>query len=183
MFGNINFDGVFLNGKKWRENKCSLLKSKVDKLDNGKLYIKEFNNRGNINFEAEFFCGEKNGKGKEYNFGRLIFEGEYLNGKKNGKGKEYIKEKISFEGEYLYNMKLKGKKYVNEKLEFEAEFLYGEKNGKGKEYHFGKLIFEGEYLNGKKMEKEKNILKIKFHSKENIYIIWNLKEKNMLMEN
>ena len=116
LFGNINFDGVFLNGKKWRENKCSGFNCKVDKLDNGKLYIKKFNIRGILEFEAEFLYGEKNGKGKEYHFGSLIFEGEYLNGKKNGKGKKYIKDKISFEGEYLYNMKLKGKEYVNWKI-------------------------------------------------------------------
>ena len=32
--------------------------------------------------------GERNGKGKEYDY-KIIFEGEYLNGKRNGKGKEY----------------------------------------------------------------------------------------------
>ena len=57
--------------------------------------------------------GERNGKGKEYDYwnGKLIFEGEYLNGERNGKGKEYYyhsksdfgndSSKLKFEGEYL----------------------------------------------------------------------------------
>ena len=35
-------------------------------------------------FEGEYLNGERNGKGKEYDWnGNLIFEGEYLNGLKN----------------------------------------------------------------------------------------------------
>ena len=34
-------------------------------------------------FEGEYLNGERNGKGKEYDWtGKLIFEGEYLNGEK-----------------------------------------------------------------------------------------------------
>ena len=34
-------------------------------------------------FEGEDLNGERNGKGKEYDYnGKLIFEGEYLNGEK-----------------------------------------------------------------------------------------------------
>ena len=36
-----------------------------------------------LDFEGEFKNGERNGKGKEYDDkGKLIFEGEYFNGKK-----------------------------------------------------------------------------------------------------
>ena len=46
---------------------------------------------GELIFEGEYLNGERNGKGKEYNYdGRLIFEGEYLNGKKTGKEKNII---------------------------------------------------------------------------------------------
>ena len=40
-------------------------------------------------FEGEYLNGERNGKGKEYDYdnGKLEFEGEYLNGERNGKGK------------------------------------------------------------------------------------------------
>ena len=42
-----------------------------------------------MKFEGEYFNGERNGKGKEYNWnGKLLYEGDYLNGKRNGKGKE-----------------------------------------------------------------------------------------------
>ena len=140
----------------------------------------------------------KMGKGKEYNYkGEIEFEGEYLKGVKNGKGKEYFKNgKIKFEGEYLNGKRLNGKAYdTNNKIiyklkdgkgyikeynykgeiEFEGEYLNGEKIGKGKEYYCGvdanfeeeyyirkfkstkysklfiKLKFEGEYLNGKRL--------------------------------
>ena len=43
-----------------------------------------------LKYEGEYKNGERNGKGKEYNYkGELRFEGEYKNGKRNGKGKEY----------------------------------------------------------------------------------------------
>ena len=39
---------------------------------------------------------------KEYFYGKLEFEGEYLNGERNGKGKEYdYKGDLKFEGEFL----------------------------------------------------------------------------------
>ena len=50
-------------------------------------------------FEGKFKNGERNGKGKEYNFWHynvIDFEGEYLNGKRNGKGKEYCDNKLIF---------------------------------------------------------------------------------------
>ena len=128
----------------------------IYELKNGRGYIKELDNDGN-----------------------LIYEGKYLNGKRNGKGKEYYENNIIFDGIYLYNYKKKGKEYINDKLEYEGEYLCNKKyNGKGydengniiyelnkgtgkvKEYLYNKLIFEGEYLNGEKMEKPKNIMKV-----------------------
>ena len=45
---------------------------------------------GSLKYEGEYKNGERNGKGKEFDYnGELRFEGEYLNGKRNGKGKEY----------------------------------------------------------------------------------------------
>ena len=60
-------------------------------------------------FEGEYLNGQKNGKGKEYNYdGELIFEGEYLNGKKwNGKGKEFNRfHGLVYDGEYVNGEKL-----------------------------------------------------------------------------
>ena len=63
----------------------------IYELKDGKVYIKEYNYVGALEFEGEYINGERNGKGKEYyyDFGNLEFKGEYLNGKRNGKGKEY----------------------------------------------------------------------------------------------
>ena len=140
---------------------------------------KEYNSyHDRLEFEGEYKNGERNGKGREYNYeGHLLFKGEYKNGKRNGKGSEYYYNdgKIKFEGEYLYNFLFKGKLYINETLEYEGEFLFNRKyngkwydkngniiyeliNGKGKvkKYDFvGKLLFVGEYFNGKKHGKGK----------------------------
>ena len=109
-------------------------------------------------YEGEYLNGKRNGKGKEYNLdGSLSYEGEYLNGKRNGKGKEYwYKNKLKFEGEYLNDFKLIGILYDYEgNILYKLNYKINEK-GEGKEFNFlGKLIFEGEYLNGKKEGKGK----------------------------
>ena len=51
-------------------------------IKDGKGYIKEYDCLGDLIFEGEYLNGERNGKGKEYNFGKIVFEGEYLNGKR-----------------------------------------------------------------------------------------------------
>ena len=45
---------------------------------------KEYDSYGKLLFEGEYLNGERNGKGKEYDYydGELIFEGEYLNGER-----------------------------------------------------------------------------------------------------
>ena len=106
----------------------------VYELKKGNGYIKEYNNKGELKFEGEYLNGERNGKGKEYDYlnDRLKFEGEYLNGKRHGKGIEYYYDGVKFVGEYLYDFQLKGKEYVERKLEFKGEYLYNKKwNGKG----------------------------------------------------
>ena len=66
-----------------------------------------------LKFEEEYSNGERNGKGREYDYkGKLKFEGEF----KNGSG--YIKQFFGFD-EFI----------------FENEYFNGERNGKGKEYH------------------------------------------------
>ena len=48
---------------------------------------------------------------KEYdNKGNINYEGEYINGKRHGKGIEYYDEKIIFEGEYLYEKEMEKEK-------------------------------------------------------------------------
>ena len=59
---------------------------------------------------------KKNGlNNKEYQEinNKLIFEGGYLNGERNGKGKEYnFDNKIIFEGEYINGERWKGKERI-----------------------------------------------------------------------
>ena len=104
---------------------------------------------------GKYKIGEKNGKGKEYNFkDELIFEGEYLNGKRNGKGKEYnFKDELIFEGKYENGKRNgEGKEYYdNGNVKFEGEYKNDEREGNGKEYYDSKNVkFEGEFKNGKK---------------------------------
>ena len=125
-------------------------------------------------FIGTYIIYESNGIGKEYDglTDTLMFEGKFKNGERNGKGKEYNfwhYNVIDFEGEYFYGKRWNGKGYDNNnkvvyelingkgyakeyydvgKIEFEGEYLNGKRNGKGKEYDFdGNLRFEGEYLN------------------------------------
>ena len=60
----------------------------------------EYNSNDELEFEREYLNGERNGNGKEYNYGKLEFEGEYLNGERNGKGIEYKYGKLEYEGEF-----------------------------------------------------------------------------------
>jgi len=118
--------------------------------------------------------GEKNGKGKEYEYNDnnklLRFDGQYLNGKmwngklfdengyinyiRDGKGilKEFNKDNILKGEGKLLNGEQNGKVRVfNDKgqLIFEGEYLDGMINGKVREYNDkGEIKFEGEYLYG-----------------------------------
>ena len=100
----LEFEGDFLNDKKWNGTGYDGEGNKIYKLINGNGKVKEYNLIGRLIYEGGYLNGERNGKGKEFNFfqERLKFEGEYLNGKRNGKGKEYWDNgELKFEGEYL----------------------------------------------------------------------------------
>ena len=174
--GRLKFEGEYLCGKKWNGKGYNNNHDIIYELKNGKGYVIEYE-ENSISFEGEYLYGEKNGKGKEYDYsGKLSFSGEYINGERNGRGHEYYENgEIKFEGEYLYDDKIKGKEYLNGKLEFEGEYLYNRKwngkgydenhniiyelingNGKVKEYNDNsRLKYEGEYLNGEKNGKGK----------------------------
>ena len=99
----LEFEGEYLNGKKWNGNGYNINGNIEYKIKDGKGYIKEYNLNGELEFEGEYLNGERNGKGKEYyKNGELEFEGEYLNGERNRKGKEYDDNgNLKFEGENL----------------------------------------------------------------------------------
>ena len=135
----------------YETNRRGKKKGKDETNGRGKKKGKEYYiNSNQILYEGEFLNGERNGKGKEYNWCRdLIFKGEYFKGKRwNGEGYNIYKK-------IIYKLK-DGKGYVrnydfDDNLIYEGEYLNGEKNGKGKEYYWDNILaFEGEYLNGKK---------------------------------
>ena len=84
----LRFKGEYLYGHLLNTTLCDNFSKKIYTLKNGKGRIIEYDNSGKILFEGEYFNGERNGKGKEYDEdnGELIFEGEYLYGQRKGKG-------------------------------------------------------------------------------------------------
>ena len=164
----IQFEGEYLNGKKWNGNGY-YSNGEIYKLVNGKGFLKEQTNLFEL-YEGEYLNWERNGKGKEYNSinGRLVFEGEYLKGKRwtgkeyddkgniicelyKGKGlvKDFSISNIKYKGEYFNGKRHgKGKEYEINQLIYEGEYYNGKRNGKGKEYNInGKLLFKGEFCN------------------------------------
>ncbi len=76
-------------------------------------YNKILQNKVNINlYNYKIFSGryieyEIDGKGKEYNYkGELEYEGEYFNGERNRKGKEYYKNEIIKNEGYFYDSEI-----------------------------------------------------------------------------
>ena len=123
--GKLRFEGEYSKGEKWDYSKVDGYLEKLwdwNRKRKRKKYFRKY--MYTPKYEGEYLNGERNGKGKEYDYdGKLKFEGEYLNEERNGKIKEY---------------------------NFYGQLLNGKRNGKGKEYDekTGKLIFEGEYKNG-----------------------------------
>ena len=158
-FGQLIFEGEYLNGKKngigkeYRNNGKLLFEGEYlnGQWKKGKEYGDEWIGY-KIKYEGEFKNGVPNGKGKEYDAAsRLMNEGEYINGKLNGKGIKYHynSDKIEYEGDFINGKKNgKGKEYYESGvIKYEGEFLKGKRSGKGKEYYNkGELKFEGEYL-------------------------------------
>ena len=145
-------EGEYLNGKRWNVKEYDINKNIIYEIKNGKGFIKEFDEPGNLIYEGEYLNGERHGKGKEYytyySESKLSFEGEYLYGKRNGKGKLYdYAGKLVFEGDFINGQKNgKGKNYNSDnEMIFDGEYLYGFKI-EGKEYYKGRLQYEGEYL-------------------------------------
>ena len=142
-------DDKLMFGKRYDKNNKIMFEVK-----NGKGFFKFCYDEDNLDYIGEYLNGEKNGKGKEYDYNtKSLFKGKYLNGKRYGNGKEYYSNgKLQFEGIYADGVKNgKGKEYKFDGigLLFEGEYLNGKRSGEGKEYNYDKkLIFEGEYLYG-----------------------------------
>ena len=89
--GKPVFKGNYLNGKKWNGIGYDINGNKVYEIINGKGLVKEYYDDGVLKFVGKYYNGERNGRGKKYDYEQEIkFEGEYRKGKKwIGYGKEY----------------------------------------------------------------------------------------------
>ena len=77
---NIDYEGNFIKGQKYRH---------------GKELIGL-----NLVYEGEFVDDKRNGYGKEYEGENIIFDGQFLDGKRwEGFGKEIKDKKVIFKGE------------------------------------------------------------------------------------
>ena len=81
-YGDLDFEGEYLNWKRWNGKKYNKKGVVLYELKNGKGNVKEYDKNDDLIFEGKYLNGERNGKGKEYEKGILIFEGEYLNWKR-----------------------------------------------------------------------------------------------------
>ena len=77
-YGKLKFDGEYLNGKKWNGKGYNINGEVIYEINDGKGYIKEYDSDGKLVFEVDYLNGERNGKGKEYDY----------------KGRSYLKENI-----------------------------------------------------------------------------------------
>jgi len=64
--GKLKFEGIYLNGNKWEGIGYDCFLNIVYKLQNGKGFIKLFDDNNNIEFEGEYLNGYYHGKGKKY---------------------------------------------------------------------------------------------------------------------
>ena len=126
----MEFEVEYLNGKKWSGKKYDSDENIIYDLNNGKGYLKEYFNDGQLKYEGNYLNGKRNGLGKEYYYdGNIKFEGQYKNGNR-WKGCGYNRNnEIAFE---IRDGKGYLKEYYNNGvLEFEGEYSKGNKNGKG----------------------------------------------------
>ena len=113
--GATKFVGEYFNEKKWNGIGYDINGYQVFKIAYGIGEVKEFFDDGKLKFEGHYYNGERNGKGKRYDYeGEVLFEGEYLNGERwNGTGKEYycdLDEKRKEQNKFNFNFFNENKK-------------------------------------------------------------------------
>ena len=94
----LSFEGEYFNGKKWNGKSYYRNGNIIYVLKNGKGLVRGYLD-DNLLYEYEYINGERNGKGKNYDyFIDSQYGGEYLNDQRSGKGKECdIFEDLLFE--------------------------------------------------------------------------------------
>ena len=162
----LEFEGEYLNGKRWNGNIYNYLYKEMYKLKEGneikktkkkikKLEIKKYldiekeDSYDELTYERNNLNKIKNGEGKEYDsHGNLIFKGQYLNDERqNGKIYEYDNlNNLIFEGDYSNRKIWNGKNYDKS-----GNLLSEIKDGNGivrEFYSDGYLKNEKVYING-----------------------------------
>ena len=66
--GKLEFEGEYLFNKRWNGKIYDIKNNNYYELINGKGFIKEYDYDGTLRFEGEYLNGERNGKGKEYDY-------------------------------------------------------------------------------------------------------------------
>ena len=161
--GNLIFKGEYYLDKKWKGKGFNKYGDVLYYINNSNENAKEYDDDGNLIFKGEYLNGERNGKGKEYNYlnGKLLFEGEYINGKRwNGIGKESNDDLENIEIEYLNGKKRVGNIYgYNEfdNLYYKRKYLFQQIMAK----HMNK-----NYLKYKKLQKSLNLKEYNENGKE-----------------
>ena len=97
--GILIYEGIYLLDQKWEGKGYDKDGNIIYELKNGEGFIKEFDDKLNLEYEGEYKDGKRNGKGKYYDNGILRFEGEYKNGIcRNGIAKIKINRTLEYEG-------------------------------------------------------------------------------------
>ena len=142
--GKIQFEGEYINGKRWQGKTYNYMGIEEFEIKEGSGNIREYNYNGIKLYEGDIVKGIKEGYGKEFFQGKVEYEGIFMNGKREVEGVEYYSNgNIEYSGGFKNGERNgDGKLYdLNENLVYEGEFNCGNWNGKGKEYNNGKLIF------------------------------------------
>ena len=167
----IQFEGEYLDGKRWNGILYYYNGNKKCEIKEGKEEIININNIFEINFDLEVSYDnlfedfvtlyeieeERNfiilDTPFEIHSLPLITYDDLFQRYKN----DYYDDVLKFKGEYINGeLNGKGKQYFFDELIFEGEYMDGERNGFGKDYYINKKIkFKGEYQNGKRNGKGK----------------------------
>ena len=62
------FEGDYFNGNRWNGKGYDGWNNIVYKLQNGEGYVKEYMINGILTFEGSFLYGQKNGRGRDYDW-------------------------------------------------------------------------------------------------------------------
>ena len=153
--GKVQFEGEYLNGKRWKGTIYNYAGVKEFEIENGTGRIREYTINGVVIYEGDIINGNREGYGEEYYHGKLEYQGIFMKGKREVEGTEYYPNgKIEYEGGFFNGERNgEGKQYeLDGTIKYKGEFFSGIWNGKGEEYKDRNLIFKGIYKSGKRWD-------------------------------